>query len=430
MRRIGLALWVLAASAPLIMAAGPPSVPEIGAPELAALGPDGAGLMLRTVIDRNQVEALSSFASSVLVRADRTLPLMIWYPAKVSAKTKRTSYSASLVGERPGTIAHFTVPGIAVRGAPPAGKGYPVVLLSHGYNNDPAMLTWLAENLATKGYVVVAIQHRDPPITDTKQTPATLIRRPLDIAFVLRQLRGGLLGELADTSRIALAGYSFGGYGVITAAGAGLDPASTAIKRLPPVLAERYAGGGPEAPSLRDTSIKAVIAIAPAGGSPDLAWGAGLADMRAPLLIIAGTADRTVGYEPGPASIFASATGADRYLLSFQGAGHAIGTNPPPAQMRANLWNFDWFEDRVWRKERVNSIALHFITAFLDAKLKGDASRLDYLDVPTESSDDAGWKSESSGYAAVSQGGDNPTWKGFVKDHQDGLLLRHLAPAP
>ena len=430
MRRIGLALWALALSAPLIMAAGPPSVPEIGAPELAALGPDGAGVILRTVVDRGQVEALSSFASGTLVRADRTLPLMIWYPAKAAAKTKRASYTASLVGEHPGTIARFTVPGIAVRGPPPAGKGYPVVLLSHGYNNDPAMLTWLAENLATKGYVVVAIQHRDPPITDTKQTPATLIRRPLDIAFVLRQLRGGLLGELADTSRIALAGYSFGGYGVITAAGAGLDPASTAIKRLPPVLAERYAGGGPEAPSLRDTSIKAVIAIAPAGGSPDLAWGAGLADMRAPLLIIAGTADRTVGYEPGPASIFASATGADRYLLSFQGAGHAIGTNPPPAQMRANLWNFDWFEDRVWRKERVNSIALHFITAFLDAKLKGDASRLDYLDVPTESSDDAGWKSESSGYAAVSQGGNNPTWKGFVKDHQDGLLLRHLAPAP
>jgi predicted dienelactone hydrolase len=425
MRRaaIGLGAWLLTAAAP-------PSVPEIGAPELAALGPDGAGVMLRTVVDRDQVEALGTFASGKLMRADRTLPLMIWYPAKVPAKVKRATYSASLVGEVPGTAARFTVPGIAVRGAPPAGKGYPIVLLSHGYNNDPAMLTWLAENLATKGYIVVGIRHNDPPITDTKQTPATLIRRPLDIAFVLRQLKSGLLGPLGDPARIALVGYSFGGYGVITVAGAGLDPAGPAVKRLPSVLANRYAGNGPEAASLKDSGVKAVVAIAPAGGAPALAWGKGLGDVRAPLLILAGTADRTVGYVPGPASIFAEATGADRYMLAFQGAGHAIGTNPPPAQMRGNLWNFDWFEDRVWRKSRVNGIAIHFITAFLDIHLKGDASKQAYLDVPRESSDGAVWKGEPGPYAAVSQGGDNPTWKGFVKDHQDGLVLRHLAPTP
>jgi predicted dienelactone hydrolase len=412
------------------MAASPPSVPEVGAPELAALGPDGAGVMLRTVVDRDQVEALGSFASGKLMRSDRTLPLMIWYPAKIAAKAKRATYTASLVGEVPGTEARFSVPGIAVRGAPPAGKAFPIVLLSHGYNNDPAMLTWLAENLATKGYVVVGIRHNDPPITDTKQTPATLIRRPLDIAFVLRQLRGGLLGDLGDTARIGLAGYSFGGYGVITVAGAGLDPAGPAVKRLPPVLADRYAGSGPEAASLKDSGVKAVVAIAPAGGAPALAWGKGLGDVRAPLLIVAGTADRTVGYDPGPASIFAEAKGADRYLLAFQGAGHAIGTNPPPAQMRSNLWNFDWFEDRMWRKSRVNGIAIHFITAFLDVHLKGEAGKQAYLDVPRESSDGAAWNGEPGPYAAVSQGGDNPTWKGFVKDHQDGLVLRHLAPAP
>jgi predicted dienelactone hydrolase len=182
---------------------------------------------------------------------------------------------------------------------------------------------------------------------------------------------------------------------------------------------------------LHDPAIKAVVAISPAGGAPWAVWGgAGLSAIHAPLLVVAGTADRTVGYDPGPASIFRDARGADRYLLAFKGAGHAIGTNPPPAEMRGELWDFDWFEDRLWRKERVNAVALHFITAFLDLNLKGNASRAAYLNVPSEESDGAAWKSDVNGYTSVSQGGPNPTWKGFIKDHQDGLLLRHLAPAP
>ena len=117
-------------------------------------------------------------------------------------------------------------------------------------------------------------------------------------------------------------------------------------------------------------------------------------------------------------------------MVSFKGAGHAIGTNPAPAEMRDTLWDFDWFEDRVWRKPRVNGIALHFITAFLDMTLKGENEKSTYLAVQSPDSDGAAWQSELQGYAAVSEGGANPTWKGFVKDHQDGLMLRHMSRAP
>jgi predicted dienelactone hydrolase len=412
-------------------AAPPPSVPEVGAPSLAALGPNGVGVTEMTVVDRGAVDPLGSLAKGELVRADRTMPLVIWYPAHVGPKDRRATYRASLVSEPPKPPAYFTVPALAVSDAKPAGEGYPIVLLSHGYNNDPVMLSWLGENLATKGYVVVAIRHRDPAITDTAQTPATLIRRPLDITYVLRRIRDGLLGPLGDTKRIALAGYSFGGYGALTVAGGALDPASPAIKRLPGALVDRYTGSGPDAAALHDPAIKAVLAIAPAGGAPWAVWGAeGLKGIKAPLMIVAGTADRTVGYDPGPAAIFRDAKGSDRWLLALKGAGHAIGTNPAPAEMRSTVWDFDWFEDRVWRKPRVNSIALHFITAFLDLQLKGEAAKAEYLAVPSEDSDGAKWTSDDKAYDAVSEGGTNPTWKGFTKDHQDGLLLKHLSPAP
>ena len=57
------------------------------------------------------------------------------------------------------------------------------------------LLNWLTENLASKGYVVAAIRHRDPPITERSRFAEPLLRRPLDIAFVAQSLQGELAAE-------------------------------------------------------------------------------------------------------------------------------------------------------------------------------------------------------------------------------------------
>jgi len=410
--------------------ARPPSLPDIDAPELAAPGPDAAGVTTRMIAIHDRLDPLASLIAGHEVHADRVLLLRIWYPAHAVPGAAPVTYSATLTGEPGHPDAAFTVPGIALADAPPAGEHFPLIVLSHGYNNDPAMLSWLAENLATKGYVVVAPEHRDPPIWNRAKAPAALLARPLDLVDCLKVLRGGMLGRLVDPARIALVGYSMGGYGALTVAGARLDPKSPPVAALPASLVSAYAGTGDRASSLTDTGLRAVVAISPAGGAPWFAWGpddAGLAGIAAPLLVIVGSHDRTVGYEQGPAAIFAAATHADRHLLVFVGAGHDIGTDPPPAEMQGSLWDLDWFADPVWRKDRINAIATHFITAFLDSRLKGDATRDAYFDVPAESSDPGGWKSDATGYAAMSKGGANPTWKGFWRGHQDGLILRHRA---
>ena len=74
------------------------------------------------------------------------------------------------------------------------------------------------------------------------------------------------------------------------------------------------------------------------------------------------------------------AKNSNRYLLTYQGAGHRIGLGPAPEEMRQRLWDLDWFEDPVWRQDRIVGINLHFITAFLDRYVKDDASRASYLD--------------------------------------------------
>ncbi len=411
-------------------AAASASVPEVGAPELAGLGGSAVGVMTRAVVVSTMVDGVASIAAKRVVRVVRTLPLTIWYPARAVARSVGVTYSASLSGEAPRAAVRFSVPGIAVAGAPAAGERHPLVLISHGYENDPAMMSWLGENLASKGYVVVAISHRDPPISERDKVPAALVQRPLDIVAVLARIRGGLLGSMADVARIGLVGYSMGGYGVLTTAGARIDPASPAMHALPTDLAARYAGDGPDAAALHDAGVQAVIAISPAGGAPWQVWGSGIARVRVPMMMIAGSLDRTVGYEAGPHALFERATGSDRYFLTFVGAGHSIGVNPAPPEMRARLWDYDWFEDPVWRKARVNAVATHFITAFLDWHLKGDAAKASYLVVPAEGSDSPAWVGEDQAYDAISQGGANPTWKGFARNHQNGLELRHRAAVP
>jgi predicted dienelactone hydrolase len=372
--------------------------------------------------------------SATIPRHDRKLTVDVWYPASVPPDAPREIYHGSLPSEPPAPPARFSVPGIAVRNAPSAvaGTAYPLVVVSHGYSNSTAAMTWLTENLASKGYVVAAIEHDDPPITDRTRYPQLLLRRPLDIGYITGALQDALAAEhLIDPSRTALVGYSMGGYGVLTAAGATLDPTGPPTKLVPGGLLMPYVRGARESRAVTVKPLKAVVAISPAGGGTLAAWGSeGLSGIRVPLLLIAGSKDRTVDYATGARAIFDSATNSRRYLLTFKEAGHALGLNVSPRAMRARLWDVDWFEDPVWRKERISAINVHFITAFLDRYVKDDASRNAYLDVRTPDSDDGVWPAQPSlPYDAYSPSdGAITVWKGFQRNHAAGLQLLKGAP--
>jgi predicted dienelactone hydrolase len=432
-----LACSAVQALATQALAAEPPSRYGVDAPELAPLGKYAVGFKTLHLVEHEQADPLAFDAgkgSAPLV--DRILDVDLWYPARAVPVAARMVYEASLPSEPPAAAAHFSVPGIAVRNAPFAGKHLPLVIVSHGYSNDPAAMTWLTENLASKGYVVAAIRHDDPPITDRTRFAQLLMRRPLDIAFVARTLQSTLAADqLVDPARTALIGYSMGGYGVLTAAGATLDPASGAVKLVPGGLMMPFARGG----ALRDTvtvrGLRAVVAISPVGGGSLASWGVeGLREITAPLLLIAGDDDRTVDYVTGARAIFDMANASHRYLLTFKGGGHSLGLNPAPEAMRQRLWDQDWFEDPVWRKERVNAIDAHFITAFLDRYVKDDESRAAYLDLPVTASDAGVWPKTALPFAydAYSPGtADITVWKGFQRSHAAGLeFLQAVARSP
>jgi len=124
-----------------------------------------------------------------------------------------------------------------------------------------------------------------------------------------------------DAARTALIGYSMGGYGVLTAAGATLDPQGGAVKFVAGGLLLPFARGGKSHDVVLVKGLRAVVAISPAGGGTLAAWGDGLRSVAAPLLLIAGDNDRTVDYASGARAIFDATAGAHRYLLTFKGVG-------------------------------------------------------------------------------------------------------------
>ena len=331
-----------------------------------------------------------------------------------------------------GRPAAFSVPGIAAAGAPAAPGRFPLVILAHGFDNTPEALAWLGENLATKGYVVAAPAFDDPAKFDVPSALYAVAHRATDIAAVAADLQrraatGDAILSHADPDRTALVGYSMGGYGVLASAGAQLDPGLA--KATGGALAG-YVAGGLKADALRVGHLKAVVAISPAthiGPLVLFAPGA-FAAITVPTFLIAGSQDHVVGYDAVRA-LFAAETNAPRYLLTFREAGHNIALTPAPPEMRARLWDQDWFEDPVWNKTRLVGIEAHFITAFLDRTVKGVAGRAAYLDGLVADSDTGSWAAGSTAaYGTFSPGPPAASlWTGFQAAHAAGMMLEAAA---
>lgn len=419
--------WMMFAAGSQAMA----SPPGVDSPELAKPGPYAAGYRELRLVHANQPDLRQGAAAHDARRYDRALQIDLWYPAAASKRATPVRYQTSLWGEPPEPSKTFSHTGLAFRNAAKAGSRHPLIILSHGYSNSPALMSWLTENLASKGYVVAGIRHADPnpyiAAPNVRVTP--FYTRPADISFVASQLRA-TLGDEIDPEKIALIGYSQGGYGVLTAGGASLDPAHPLIKLENGWAMSDLARGGALASSIKVPGVKAIVSLAPTGGGHPHIWGSGISEITAPLMLIAGEVDPVVGYENAARAFFEQTTKSDRYLLTYKQAGHQIALIPAPAEMRGSTWDMSWFEDPIWRQDRIGAINLHFITAFLDLHLRGDTQKRAYLDVPVPDSESGTWDAPpGTPWGAYSPGGPGITlWKGFQRRSAQGLKLEHRRP--
>ena len=104
---------------------------------------------------------------------ERALSAVVWYPTLDNGKPQS-------VGENPAFVG---LP--ALRGASPGGGAHPLVVLSHGYGGSWRNLSWLANALAAKGYVVAATDQICNLRGVAGQRDGAVVRRPRLLAVAL-----------------------------------------------------------------------------------------------------------------------------------------------------------------------------------------------------------------------------------------------------
>ncbi len=385
------------------------------APELAHFGNYNIGVRTLELTDPDRPDILNTVQGGNTAYYDRKLTVEIWYPAQLEeGQQPGVDYTTTTRNLAVTAILH----GRAVRNAAPSAisGALPLVIISHGYPGNRYLMSHLGENLASKGYVVVAIDHRDSTYVDQQAIASTLYNRPLDQLFILDQMAtlsddgDSFLHGMVDAENTGIVGYSMGGYGLLINLGSGYsDKVATSEFAPPNGLATRHAATNPEFNKGLDSRIKAGFAIAPWGMAAGVWKPEALQRMTAPVFYLAGSADATAGYEDGIRVIFESATQSDRYLLTYVNAGHNAGAPiPVPIEIlnREDQAGADHYTDSVWDSVRMNNIMDHFAAAFFDYQLKGNAKSLTYLQLRPDTD-----------------------WKGFGERNAHGLLIEHLAPA-
>jgi len=173
----------------------------------------------------------------------RELPVRFWYPTSAAAGCVNASYTSPQVWKYFSTLVGASLPRVSTHSclnSPLTSGPHPVVILEHGFTGTYTDYTYLAEDLASRGYVVAAVDHTHEATavefpdgrleksvfgshltkytrSDAGSLGLAVAVRLDDLRFVLNEMarlnatRGGDFSGRLDLTRIAMVGHSLGG---------------------------------------------------------------------------------------------------------------------------------------------------------------------------------------------------------------------------
>lgn len=196
---------------------------------------------------------------------------------------------------------------------PETDRPQPMVVISHGLNSDRQSYKYLAEHLASYGFVVVVPEH---PGSNKQQIqsllegrgsdvaqPTEFLDRPLDVQFVLDTLQGlsqtdpRFQGKL-NLEQVGIIGQSFGGYTSLAMAGAPINfeglrkscgQGLSKTLNISLVLQCQALSVPVAQYALTDSRIKAAIAINPIASA--VLGSTSLAQIQIPTMMMSGSDD-------------------------------------------------------------------------------------------------------------------------------------------
>ncbi|MBE9209175.1 alpha/beta hydrolase [Nostoc sp. LEGE 06077] len=222
-----------------------------------------------------------------------------------------------------------------------AQTSFPLIVISHGLASDRYALAYLAQHLVSYGFAVAVLEHPGSNAERFQQyfaglagppQPREFIDRPLDVKFVLDELQrletsnSSLKGKL-NFQQIGLIGHSFGGYTVLTLAGAKLNFSQLRRDCYPnnslnlSLLLQCQAAELPPADyTLQDPRIKAVMAINPINSS--VLGESGISQIKVPTMLVTGSQDIFAPAIPEQIRPFTWLDESNKYLVLIENATH------------------------------------------------------------------------------------------------------------
>lgn len=302
---------------------------------------------------------------------NRQIKIEIWYPTLETDSLHTKTTDLPFVLEP------------TIRDAAFASKKFPLVFLSHGTGGNRFSLAWLAISLAKKGYIAVAPDHWGN--TFDNKIPEYFVRyweRPLDISFLLTSLlKNNEINRFIDPEKIAIAGFSFGGYTSLALAGADLD--CNLLKQnagTPEGKKEFYV---PEFGDLRnligqigcdnvqkkfkDRRIKAFIAMSPALGL-GFSSSEQTKDVDSPVLIFGTENDRIAPIKTN-AEYYSKLIKSSSFILLEGKVGHYVFLNEASEGLKKEARKYytdDSTVDRVAIHKKVENDVISFLNISLN----------------------------------------------------------------
>jgi predicted dienelactone hydrolase len=198
--------------------------------------------------------------------------------------------------------------GMVWRPASTAGGPFPLVVYSHGFMSTWEGGAYLAQHLASLGYVVVSVNY---PLTTFAAPggpdPMDVVNQPADISFIIDSLvqrsttAGDVLQGMVDEARIGVMGISLGGM-------------TTTLVTFHP--------------EMRDSRIGAALSIA---GPTAIFKEQFFSYTQVPFMMLAGDIDAMVPYSSNAAPVIDKIPGSELVTLA---SGSHTGFSGPAAPLR------------------------------------------------------------------------------------------------
>ena len=395
-------------------------LPDDVVPELAAKGKYSVGVKTLSITNPAQFDVQTQTTK------DRVLTIEVWYPGIIDENKIRTSYN-----DVTRTGVPFSIQADAIRDAKiletELDNKYPLVVISHGYTGYRTLMFYLAEHLASHGYIVAAIDHTDSTNreVDINNNPfggffSTLLNRSRDQQFTLDYFTTSahFANKQINKTKAGLIGYSMGGYGAVNTIGGCFnftdETASTftgtkdseQIAKVKGLL--NSCAGGQYKDINVDKKWQSVIAMAPWGAQYGLFSQPALAKVKSPILYISGDLDDVSSYA-AIESLYKNTGSNDKYLLTYHNARHNIAPHPAPLVAKTNEKDIGHYYEPSWDSAVLNNTNKHFVLAMMNCHLRKQDESCNYLDL-----------SESSNQLPLNSKTPKP-WKGFDHRYSTGM---------